>query len=345
MRITHIKPLSAATLALALTALLAACSNKEAPAPAATAAGTTAAASAKAPAAESDADQATSQKLGLYIECFNRLDSSAHESFTRYDVWVKDMKVGPVGNEPIVYGPSQIDPAAMVSCKKDFAQAASQAPAMAALDADGKVYFQTLDALNTVVQDAFTYYDRGNYKDDAFAKGKQLHPQLMERKQAFEAASEKFSDELDVQNDHMLEARMQKLEKEQGRTLPYLQMASMFRAKQLIGVVQADTFDAAKAAERQDAYEKSADELLAYATAHKDEAPMFWSGYVSATETYRKATKERIRRIRDNVAYTEGDKMMLKPGSDWMVEGSPGSATKAYNGLVEAGNSLHGMRH
>ncbi|WP_266156539.1 YiiG family protein [Dyella silvatica] len=348
MRMTHMKPLSLSLLALTLAGL-AACSNKDAPAPAATpAAAPQAGADSKAPAAaaaETPApaavDSSASDKLGLYIECFNRLDNSAHNSISRYSSWVKDMKAGPTGKETVVYGLYKIDPDATQSCKKDFAKAAGQSPAMAKLDAEGQTYIQALDALSTVVLEADTYYDRGNYKDDGFAKGKQLHPQLVERMDAFEAASEKFSDELDVQNDQVLEARMQQLEKEQGRTLPYLQMATMSRAKQLVGLIQGETFDVAKASERMDAYEKSADELLAYVSAHKDAAPGMWGRYNSTLEDFRKAAKGRIRRIRDHVAYTEGEKMMLEPASSWMVEGSGGQVTKAYNSLVEAGNALN----
>ena len=60
-----------------------------------------------------------------------------------------------------------------------------------------------------------------------------------------------------------------------------------------------------------------------------------------AAVTYNKAAKQRVRRVRDNVPYNEGEKMMLKPGSAWMVEGSAEQFTKAYNSLVEASNRLN----
>ena len=59
-----------------------------------------------------------------------------------------------------------------------------------------------------------------------------------------------------------------------------------------------------------------------------------------ALEDYRKASKERVRRIRDKVPYSDGEKMMLKPGSGWMVEGSQEKANTAYNKLVETSNRL-----
>ena len=48
---------------------------------------------------------------------------------------------------------------------------------------------------------------------------------------------------------------------------------------------------------------------------------------------------QRVRRVRDQVPYSTGEQMMLKPGSDWMVEGSPGKTLKAYNELVERSNN------
>jgi hypothetical protein len=46
-----------------------------------------------------------------------------------------------------------------------------------------------------------------------------------------------------------------------------------------------------------------------------------------------------MRRIRDKVPYSSGDKMMLSnAGSGWMVESSPPRLLRDYNQLVEAYN-------
>lgn len=46
-----------------------------------------------------------------------------------------------------------------------------------------------------------------------------------------------------------------------------------------------------------------------------------------------------MRRIRDKVPYSTGDKMMLSgQGSGWMVSGSPPRLTRDYNELVGAYN-------
>jgi hypothetical protein len=48
--------------------------------------------------------------------------------------------------------------------------------------------------------------------------------------------------------------------------------------------------------------------------------------------------KQLMRRIRDKVPYSSGDRMMLNAGSGWMVEGSPPRLLRDYNQLVDACN-------
>ena len=50
-------------------------------------------------------------------------------------------------------------------------------------------------------------------------------------------------------------------------------------------------------------------------------------------------SKQLIRRVREKVPYSSGDKMMLDAGSGWMVEGSPARLTRDYNQLVDRYNS------
>ncbi len=49
--------------------------------------------------------------------------------------------------------------------------------------------------------------------------------------------------------------------------------------------------------------------------------------------------KALMRRIRDHVPYSSGDKMMLgSGGGGWMVEGSPPRLLRDYNQLVDSYN-------
>jgi len=60
---------------------------------------------------------------------------------------------------------------------------------------------------------------------------------------------------------------------------------------------------------------------------------------MSNAKSYMVTAKQLMRRIRDKVPYSSGDKMMLSnAGSGWMVEGSPPRLLRDYNQLVESYN-------
>ena len=337
----------AACLAVAAaTVLLAACSKKEetaalapsaapaAVAPAAPPASTPAPAPSPAPTADS------SEKLGVYIKCYNRLDERAHRSLSRYASWVQNMDAGPTGKERIVYGLYPIDTDGIAGCQQSITAAAAQPPALPALDAAATNWVQAIQTLDGTVNQAYAYYDRENYKDDQFAKGKALHPALVSQGKAFRQASERFAKELDVENDKRLAAELAEVERTEGRKLTYWRMSLMASAKQLVTVLSEDDFSVEDATRRLASYEATADDTMKYGAANKAELPTAWFTVEHAAEDYRKATKQRLRRVRDKVPYNQGEKMMLKPGTAWMVDGSTEQLAKAYNALVEASNQL-----
>jgi hypothetical protein len=62
------------------------------------------------------------------------------------------------------------------------------------------------------------------------------------------------------------------------------------------------------------------------------------SFFVSNAKSFLTSAKQLMRRIRDKVPYSQGDKMMLSSGGGWMVEGSPQRLMRDYNQLVESYN-------
>ncbi len=65
--------------------------------------------------------------------------------------------------------------------------------------------------------------------------------------------------------------------------------------------------------------------------------PKIGSFFLSNAKSYLVTAKQLMRRIRDKVPYSSGDKMMLSnAGSGWMVEGFPAAAAR----LQPAGREL-----
>lgn len=277
-------------------------------------------------------------KLNAYVECFNGLDGSAHKTIERYTSWVKDMNSGPTGKEKVVYGLYQINDSAVTKCREQIAEAQGLKPSLA-LDGVAAEYMKAAESLNQVVEEMYPYYSQENYNDDKFAKAKQFHPRFVAQMSVFQAASTRFSEELDVENDKRLEAEMVQTEKEQGRKLPYLNMATMHKAKLLMRLLEKETFPVDDVIARLDTFEKAADEEIQFAKANPEGLPSTWSIFVGHIDDFRKAAKERMRRVRDKTPYQQGEAMMINSNAGWMVAGSQEKALKAYNELITESNS------
>jgi hypothetical protein len=333
-----------AAVMLALT--LPACSKKEdapapsvpatAPAPAAPVpAPTPAPAPAPAPTQTSQADADPQEKLNLYIGCYNKASSSFGRSLKRYQSWVKNMDTGPTGQERVVYGLYSVDGAQ--GCQKAVEQAKALAPGMPALDQAAAAFAANLAPLQDTITETYTYYDRQNYKDDGFAKGKALHKTLAEQAKAFEAANEQFSDALDDANDAQQRAHLAQMEKQGGRNLAYYHLSTMIQSKELLRLLTQNQPDSAKIGERIDAFEKTIDDM----NKAEGDKPMMWSSYQSDVDNFRKAAKALWRRQRDKTPYSIGEKSLVGTSGGWMVEGSPDQLIHNYNTMVDSSNRLN----
>lgn len=344
--------LRTATLVTALSlALLAACSEKTsgngtaAHQPNAAAASAAPSDEPKAQGAQTQAESDTTSpkaagKMQAYIACYNTANDSAQRSIARYASWV-DAKKGPTGKERHVYGLYQIHEHIVQACQKKIEAALQQQPALEPLDGAARSYLQALSALAPLVDEAYKYYERENYKDDGFTKGKQMHAPLVQAMQAFDAASQSFASALETENDKLLAEELKQIEKTEGRKLLYWHMLTMAEAKQLANLLSEDTFDMNQATAQLAEFEQAADELAAYAKAHKNELPTAWSFMDSAVENFRIAAKERIRRIRDKKPYSQTERNWVGTSSGWMVNGSPDKLVRQYNELVSRSNSIH----
>jgi uncharacterized protein DUF3829 len=57
--------------------------------------------------------------------------------------------------------------------------------------------------------------------------------------------------------------------------------------------------------------------------------------FVSNAKSFLTTAKQLMRRMRDHVPYSVGDKMVLsQPGAGWMIEGSPPRLMHDYNQLI-----------
>ena len=270
-------------------------------------------------------------KLNAYVGCINRLSERSFSSRSRYFSWV-NAKTGPTGKERIIYGTYTIYDTS--GCRKDVEKANMLEPRDAALESAASAYAEAVGKLEPLLKEADDYYQAEDYKDDKMAKGKALHPRLVAAWDAFAAADKDLRANVEAINDKRALEKLASIEQSDGKKARYHVEALMIQAKRVLRAQNAAKPDLAEITTAIAEYEttlKSAESLT--------EGPKIGSMYISNAKSFLVTAKQLMRRIRDKVPYSSGDRMMLgNAGSGWMVEGSPPRLLRDYNQLILAYN-------
>ena len=67
------------------------------------------------------------------------------------------------------------------------------------------------------------------------------------------------------------------------------------------------------------------------------------SFFISNAKSFLTSAKQLMRRIRDKVPLSQGDRMMINAGGGEMIEGTPQRLMRDYNSLIEAYNRGSGI--
>jgi len=297
-------------------------------------------ADAKGPAisSEEDKDAELGNKLGDYISCMNGTSKRVIDSRNRYLSWA-DEKTGPTGKERNVYGLYDIN---ANTCITALDRAKTKQPSLPEVESAAAEYRKALEELDPLVKQADKYYDQKDYKDDKMAKGKALHPQLMNGFAKFEQVSKGFEDRVTALNDGVNARQFTRLEKDPSRRLQYLSQKSLNEAKSLIkltDIAELKELDLQKYDVALQTYDKALTELEQYADGHKAEVDkaMMFSSYLGSSKTFLKAAKELLRRKRDNKDF---NKEFFSKSSPGMVEGHPAQVVETYNRMIGDSNNL-----
>jgi hypothetical protein len=273
------------------------------------------------------------EKLNAYVGCINRLSARSYDSRSRYFSWAD--KSGPTGRERIIYGTYTIYDTS--DCKKNVEKANALEPHDAALEAAASAYADAVSKLEPLLKEADDYYSQQDYKDDKMAKGRALHPRLVAAWDAFESADQKLRSGVEAINDNRALERLAAIEKSEGRNARYHVEAVMIQAKRVLRTEDIAKPDVAAITQALDEYESLIKGAEQFSGAGSD--AKIGSMFISNARSFLVTAKAVMRRIRDKVPYSAGDKMMLgNDGAGWMVEGSPPRLLRDYNQLVDAYN-------
>jgi hypothetical protein len=271
------------------------------------------------------------EKLNAYVGCINRLSERAYESRKRYFSWAA--RTGPTGQERIIYGTYTIYDTS--DCKKNVEKANALEPHDSGLEAAASAYAEAVGKLEPLLKEADDYYSQENYKDDRMAKGKALHPRLVAAWDAFAGADQKLRSGVEAVNDKRSLEKLAAIEQSEGRKARYHVEALMIQAKRVVRTQDTDKPDLAAITQALNEYEGTVKGAEEFAGNGPDK---IGSMFISNAKSFLVTAKQLMRRIRDHVPYSSGDKMMLNAGSGWMVEGSPPRLLRDYNQLVDSYN-------
>jgi hypothetical protein len=277
--------------------------------------------------------ESQTEKMNAYVGCINRLSERSHDSRRRYFSWVRD-KNGPTGRERIIYGLYTIYDT--TDCKNNVEKAKALEPRDAALEAAASAYAEAVGKLEPLLKEADDYYSQENYKDDRMAKGKALHPRLVAAWDAFANADQALRNGVEAVNDKRSAERLAEIEKSEGRNARYHVEALMIHAKRVLRAHNTAKPEIAAITQALTEYEslvKAAEQFSGSGDGK------IGSHFIGSAKGFLTSSKQLMRRIRDKVPYSQGDRMMVNAGGGEMIEGTPQRLLRDYNQLVNSYNS------
>src|SRR5512147_1913169 len=140
------------------------------------------------------------------------------------------------------------------------------------------------------------------------AKGKALHPRLVAAWDAFASADQKLRSGIEAINDKRSLVRLPEIERSEGRKARYHVEALMIQAKRVVRTQETDKPDLAALTQVLNEYETSVKGAEEFAGNGADK---IGSMFISNAKSFLVTAKQLMRRIRDRVPYSSGDKMML----------------------------------
>jgi len=215
-------------------------------------------------------DEELSKKVGEYIRnCMNTMSSPIYHSRRVYASWAP--KAGLTGRETKIFGIPKVSGAA--KCRSAATKAAKMKPDDKPMEEAGEAYAKAVVAAEAIINEASAYYEQKQYKDDKFAKGKELHPKLVAALEEFHKADTAIHKEISEETKPLAKRQLVRIEKEEGKKFRWHRRNVLNVALELVEVgdpgdeedeVAPDAYDASV-----DTYEKALTALRDYGSLHR----------------------------------------------------------------------------
>lgn len=228
------------------------------------------------------------------------------------------------------------------TCIDAIVEVSALAPAQPELDAAAVAYGKALRRVHAVTTAVHDYYDRAN-SSYAPSKGVALHGALMAAFGGFDAAQGALFDQVFWLNRKVHADQLAAREKTSPRDVAIVADNMMLRAEDLVRLVgvgwkQLDKVDATAVAERLARFERSYEELegLVLGGSQSEDVTRGYWAIKKPAQQYSIAARQLIARVRENLPYTDAERIMIEAKNEESVVGTPEAIVDTYNRLVEA---------
>jgi len=273
------------------------------------------------------------QKTNLYIkECLNKYSNTVMGSYQRYASWLRDVEQGPTGKESIVYGLYDVSGDGQ-DCVNAIEKAKTMQPSIAEAENAAEGYSRALTEAVKQIKAIYPYYNHEDYKDDGFQRGKDAHAALLAAFKTFRQANDNFDAQVDKLEDEVAQNDLQQYKDDPQHKYEYEVVNTGVKAKKILHVVKQTDYAQLKADELQpliEDFEQTLDSLK-NASGKRPMAGL----YVSSCDSFLKAAKELMRRVRDKKPFSGIERSWIGTSSGWMVEGSPDKLVHQYNEMIQ----------
>jgi len=268
-------------------------------------------------------EEQLARKLDLHVQCTNASRERIYDSYERYRYYIKEDGTPKRKNQTGIY---EIPETMLSACNEAADQGPKMAPSLPELEQAQAEYTSAATEYGALSRELEIYYKQENYKDDDWAKGKEIAPRIEAAFSKWKTADEQLSARLDAKKDEA-DARMLKLiEQRSGRGIEYFSRAYLIAAKTFVRCVDADAPELAACEQTFTALEQANNDFRSfYKVNEEDSNKVFWmSSFESSVDDL----------------YTEGKKHMRALREGKVKPRDRAKVVDEYNDLVRDANNL-----
>lgn len=295
---------------------------------------------AKQPTETGSGSPAYIDKYNLYIEFANSFHDSTRESYNRYLHWA-DYEKGPKGSEN-VDGISLIDSDG-ITVLEDALKNKAEIEGVDNLMTD--VLAKAI-SLQKVIEPAYSYYDKQDYKDDDFAKGQTMHTEILQSFEEYFASYDKMYIEFKKVQEKQAELELKEL-KDNGKIIRYNLLKNLHSVEDILNLIgdldgpDLKTIDLEAFDNEITKFRETADKLEEFAKDDeklKEEFGIITSGYSRYVQDTTKFIKE-TRNFKERIKKSNFKYNITHPSIP--ASGSPAKLYSIRNAMIDHYNGLN----